>query len=53
MTLKDYLDILSILTFAIVFMSIGAAILHLIGEERIAHWLRLPYFTGEDEDGDL
>jgi hypothetical protein len=49
MTLADYLDVLSILTFAIVFMSIGAAILHAIGEERLARWLRLPYGQGEDE----
>ena len=49
MTIRDYLDIVSILAFAVVFGCIGAAILHVVGEERVARWLRLPYGQGEDE----
>ena len=47
MTFQDWYDVLTILTFAIVFMSLGAAVLHGLGEKRVARWLRLPY---EEED---
>jgi NADH:ubiquinone oxidoreductase subunit 3 (subunit A) len=49
MTFADYWTVLAILTIAIALMSVGAAILHAVGEERLARWLRLPYEQGKDE----
>jgi hypothetical protein len=48
MTWKDYIDVLEIMMFAIVFMAMGAGIVELVGAERLARWLRLPYTGDED-----
>lgn len=42
MTLAAFLEILTYLDFAFVFMILGAAVFQLIGAKRIARWLRLP-----------
>jgi NADH:ubiquinone oxidoreductase subunit 3 (subunit A) len=52
MTVKDYLDIVSILAFAVLFMCLGTFIMDIIGPNRIARWLRLPPYDYTDKGDD-
>jgi NADH:ubiquinone oxidoreductase subunit 3 (subunit A) len=48
-TVEDYFQVVSIIAFAVLFMCLGAFVMDIIGENRIARWLGLPPYDYTDK----